>query len=194
MKHSYTSLSLFLKCPSRYKAQYIDKRVPRTSSPALERGVAIHGELEKALINKTPVPPYWVDQRLWDNLLKLPVEVEGKVETPRLTGKIDFFVQSQAFVLVGDFKTGRSTADPLQADFYATLLRESRGADEVEAVFVYVDQKKISPIMRPAKDAGDTIHQLVDRVEHETKWFTKPGFYCTGCPLQDCRYWKASRW
>ena len=192
MKHSFTSISLFLKCPQRYKAQYVDRRVPRTSSPALERGNAIHEQLETSLKAKADAPPVWVDENLWASLRSLPVQVEQKIETDTLVAKLDVYVPMGDAALILDWKTGKSEGDPLQFDVYAAALR-SKGITKVQGLFVYVDRRSVSPLIEPSPASVDAVDALVHRVENETKWHAKPGFYCTGCPLTECRYQKPVR-
>lgn len=50
MKHSYSSISQYQKCPKAWAAIHRDRIVERGPSPALQRGIQLHEELEKALV------------------------------------------------------------------------------------------------------------------------------------------------
>lgn len=50
MAHSYSSLSLYNRCPQAYKYKYVDKLVPNLPpSEALQRGSQIHKDIEAGL-------------------------------------------------------------------------------------------------------------------------------------------------
>jgi hypothetical protein len=49
MPVSATSLKLFMQCPALYKARYIDKSFTPKSNHYLERGLAVHKRMERAL-------------------------------------------------------------------------------------------------------------------------------------------------
>jgi RecB family exonuclease len=56
MAQSPSSLKLFQTCPKQYKARYIDKTIKASSSPAMERGSAIHACMEAEVLGR---PAAW---------------------------------------------------------------------------------------------------------------------------------------
>lgn len=84
--------------------------------------------------------------------------------------------------------SGKYNPDPLQADVYATLTRQSTLADSFELTFVYVDLEKHSPVYKPDASATDRVMEMVARCEADKTCRPKPGFYCKWCPVHSCRY------
>lgn len=189
MRHSYTSLSTFQKCPLLYKAKYIDKSLPWVSSPAMERGNKIHKDLEMALLLKQPSPPHWVPQDLWSYVLAVPHKVEHTLTVQNLTGKMDVMVQpDDNTVVMVDWKTGKYTPDLLQVDVYYTLAYQTTQAANIGMLMSYVDQQKVTPLYEPGEAAIERVAEAIDAVDTETQFLPKPGWYCKGCGVTQCQY------
>lgn len=84
MRHSYSSISQFVKCPYAWAMIYRDRVVTRGTSPALERGIQLHEELEQALLQMRDPDPAKLPEgcdRLPEGLL--PYLVKLKRAEPR---------------------------------------------------------------------------------------------------------------
>lgn len=100
MKYSYSNLSQYAKCPKAWAALYRDKSVQRGSSPALERGIKLHEELENALVEgRYPEPANMPEgttklpDGLWDYLLKLrSYQPSNRV---RITPELDYAMDAK---------------------------------------------------------------------------------------------------
>lgn len=77
---SYSSINLYLTCAEHWRRKYIDKE-PQTSTPALLVGSAFHGTVERAVVERAPLPALW--PQVWAAKLEADgAAVEWGVETP----------------------------------------------------------------------------------------------------------------
>lgn len=200
MKFSYSRIKMWVECPKKYRAVYVDKCVPKTTSPAMQRGIEMHAKLEQAI--KTGVPPDGIalPPGMIEGLHKAGAQAEvglgitedGKLCTDGagpafLGGYLDVLVKELPKASVWDWKTGKFNPDPLQADVYATLVRANTLATEVEFVWVYIDQKK-SHRLSPDQHAQKRVFDLIRQIEADKEYPPSPNQYCRYCPVTDCRY------
>lgn len=199
MTHSYTSLSTWLTCPAKYNAIYIDKRVKRGTSPALERGLQTHERLQMAV--RTGVEPEGL--RLPPKLIQslhaaqaetevcLRIREDGSPTTDKaasaLVGYLDVLLQHQNRALCIDWKTGKFRPDMFQADVYRTLVEAHHATTSFEFAWVYTDLGRVHTV---CPDAGATarVASVMWQVEADDKFRPIPGPLCRWCPVHECRY------
>ena len=195
--HSYSALKCFSTCPRQYEALYLTKSVKRTSSPALEKGIAWHEALEKAVRDNTPLPSHlskW--QPLANTLRKAGAQVEVKLAMDREGNPCGFWdkhawlrgaIDVDTGQLLLDWKTGKVYPDPLQADVYTALKRASLPKLKVDFHFVYLEHSKVVT-MKPNQDATNRVVQYIARVEQAETYPPRPCFACRWCPVTQCEY------
>lgn len=202
--HSYSSLSCWVKCPRQHEALYRLRTVKRPPGPALERGIAVHDALEKA-VRGTGDPPrdFTLPEGLMPRLRALGAEAEVKAAVDAqgrpceffdnqraiLRGAIDVRVRAPNRTQLIDWKTGKIRPDALQADVYAVFERAEVGPRPVACSFVYGDQKGHVHPEHPDMAAYDRVLRLIERVEADNDPVPKPTPLCDWCPVESCEYY-----
>lgn len=198
MIHSYTSLKAFEDCPRHFYARFIEKSIKFQTSPALEKGRAVHEALEREVRDGTP-SGVWTPPGLMQRLRKGKAQAEVKLavdrdwkpvsfwdKTAMLRGAIDVDLQVGSMGLMVDWKTGQIRPDEAQADTYAALKR-TYGADEVTFYWVYVDQGATRATV-PDRDAQRRVQEKIDRVEAAQAYPPIHHYACRWCPVLGCEY------
>lgn len=200
MKHSYSAMKTFATCPRQYEALYLLRNVPRKSSPALEKGIAWHEAMEKAL-EGAPLPAHltwW--QGLVDKLRAAGAVPERKVAVTRelkptgffdddvwLRGAIDVQLHGGKRCLMIDWKTGKVYPDPLQAEVYALMQWAEHPAVTIGFAFAYLEHKRTVSV---DVDKGSTarVVAFLERIEATEVFTPRPCFACRFCPVTSCEY------
>jgi CRISPR/Cas system-associated exonuclease Cas4 (RecB family) len=208
---SYSALSQFEKCPKQYEYARIQK-LPQPPSKAMERGNAIHAQLERALKadiagvpevslveyvaalrkRKPVVEEMWHFDRKWNFVGKnfgpsswLLVKMDAYV--PPVLGK------KPRNPHVIDWKTGGIYDDhETQAELYAIAAVAKEGAGrvtEVDVDMVYVDKAHVEKWSLPIENEA-TFDEIAgawtDRAQgmlSTTEYRAKPGKSCSWCPF-----------
>jgi len=154
---SYSSWSLYKRCPRAYRYSKIDK-LPRKFSPAAERGITIHAKCEHFLLGNIRGVPKQVSNFGAElrNLKKHKAKAEKKYSLTSTWKETDWSAKnswlrlvidaevllSEKELLVVDFKTGRVyPGHEDQAMLYATaLLQLNSNIERVHCEFWYLDQ------------------------------------------------------
>lgn len=199
MKHSATSMKTWENCPRLFKAKYIDKIIPWVPSPASERGIKIHAELEEAVKTGTE-PEVWTPKGLVQKLHAVGATTEGELavdenlhpvpyKSPKawLRGIIDVRVVRKARALVVDWKTGKVRPDKIQADVYTTLIQATENVEKVDFKLVYVDQEQVVDLTRDTKSPY-RVKLLAEKIEADRDYLPQPGWLCRFCDFTACRY------
>ena len=204
---SYSSLSLFEKCPRAYQFSKILK-LPRKSSPAAERGINIHAKGENFLLgNIIGVPkefkPFEAElknlkkndagaetqycflkgwkQTNWDNWAK------GWL---RLVLDSEVWLNDKELLII-DFKTGRKyDSHEDQANLYATAMMQLHPEiEEVHCEFWYLDQEDIADWNFKAGIKDDLREYWENRIAplfKEKEWPAKPSQQaCRWCDFKE---------
>jgi hypothetical protein len=199
MNFSYSRIKVWVECPRKYKAIYIDKSVKRTDSPALARGRELHERLEAAVKTGTPPSNITLPPGLIETLhrgqakaeIGFGIDENGQpvqdVKRSFLGGYLDAFLLVTQRAMVLDWKSGRFNPDPLQADVYSVLVRANTDAKHVEFVWVYVDASRTHSIT-PDDHAKDRVFGLIDQISSDTEYAPTPNPLCRFCPVTNCRY------
>lgn len=199
--YSYSSLAAHERCPTYFRARYIDKSVPFESHPAIERGNAVHKALETSVQDRAEVPSdVWLPDGLMPLLHEAGARAEVKygmteagepcdfwAEGVLFRGAVDVEVRQGASVLLLDWKTGKVRPDDLQADSYATLLRAGVPDLQVTFTWVYVDAKTTRSA-QPGMDAVDRIRRAIEFAEEDSRYIPRPSWFCRFCPVTTCSY------
>lgn len=115
-----------------------------------------------------------------------------------ITGTIDFFMITNEWVEIIDFKTSRSlkyyddTEDKLQKKIYSFFLWDFLKVDEIKFTYkVYPKTKVVQPKnfieTYNVKECWEELHKLLDEYKKIIKdwwWEPKENKYCFNCPLQ----------
>lgn len=205
MRHSYTKISTYMKCPAQKRYRY-DERIPSPPSPSAARGTAYHSAIERSIRDSNqPIPPelsYYTDYL--GRLRTLGAKPEFKFavdknwepvtwdDSPWIIGVADVWVPSIPTAHVQDWKTGKIYDDhEKQGEFYSLCLFSSAPeAHEIKATFIYTDLKK----ERNKTYHRDQLQQLrdrwtarIERMERDTECVPTPGAYCNWCPFSKAK-------
>lgn len=207
---SYSALSTFEQCPRRYKHKYHDKLAdPRT--PALERGIIVHEQLEHALrgriVEKQKKRRGWMEGVL-DRYAKIDRvrpevalhldkrwrhvrERDGFYVPPGtyVTGKLDVLAPG----FLADYKTGKIYTDKHedQAHLYATMAASVTGILRWAVELVYVDQEHIDPFEivfddpegESLEDARASWTERAEKMRTAREFPKEPSRLCDWCPF-----------
>jgi len=198
---SYSRYGVYEQCPLKAKLLYIDK-FKEPGSPAMDKGIAVHSELERYLKLPTePIPQSGI--KLCADLEELkarkpyselevcfnkdwePVDWFAKDAWVRI--KIDALVKEGNYCLVVDFKTGRirDSYDP-QLELYAlTALLMFPTIDTVDTSLYFVDAGRKLDGQRYTRADLDLLKaKWSDRVKAmltDTIFEATPNQYCGYC-------------
>ena len=195
MRHSYSSLSAFLKCPRLWHAKYYVRRLPKEDdAPALRRGRDIHKLLEKSVEQGRPLSPdtIWTPPGLIEKLHQAGARTEVMYKTDHMIGFLDVELIVGPIAWMGDWKTGKYRVDELQADVYSYLLWKKVDPTLVPKFnLIYVDAKKVHPPIQPDKRAIARVENIMEQAEkmgHAAANKPSPGWPCKWCPVLDCEH------
>jgi hypothetical protein len=196
-RHSYSKISLWMKCPRQYHAKYVLKlRDP--PGPAAQRGIEIHAQFEAAVQQQLPLPDEF---KFYDEYVK---KLEGSnceykvavdhnwqpvpFDSPDawLVGILDLWTIRGTVGTLLDWKTGKEYPDHVfQKQFYACLIADhAPGLELINTTNVYVDQKSIKTHTFAVSQIAHMREVWAGRVakmEAETEFRPSPGPYCRWC-------------
>lgn len=203
---THSKLADFEKCKLQFKLKHIDK-LSQGTSPALERGSAIHEMIEgyvsgwvktldKAVVglrkelaalkkDKPMVEALWAHDRNYRPLADM------WTKDAWCRAKLDAMVDDGKTVRVIDFKTGRMyPSNEDQVRFYAMLgLSRSPTAQWAKLELWYVDQDAL--VAGDATVTRDDIPKLAkdytrraERMYKATTFTAEPGYHCRTCPYR----------
>ena len=198
---SYSRYNLWKQCPFKARLLYIEG-LKEPGSPALEKGLKVHGELEAYLKDELTERPLCgfnlkdhvdalkakkphVELSVAFNKDWQPVEWFDKQAWARI--KIDYLVKTDDTVLVGDWKTGKIRDDyGDQLELYAlTGLLMFPNVKEVNTELAFVDHGKvIEGTMFKADQLEELRAQWMARVTpmlEDTTFEATPNSYCGYC-------------
>ena len=197
----FSKLDCFRSCPQKFKFQFLDK-LPQPSSPALERGSAIHDQAEAYLrgwISALPMPlNTWQEE--FDNLREMNCQPEAAWGFDRewqllpnwlhsatwLRAKSDaHYIQGDTLIII-DFKTGKYRVPSTeQIELYAIC-----GAcvyphiDKVTAEFWFIDADNTyaKQYTRPhLEELKRKYEHYVAPIYTEEQWAPAPSMECKWC-------------
>lgn len=210
MRHSYSSWATHEKCPFKYKCSYVDKvEYERTSSPALERGNAVHNnveefftkihdELHPELIenfgheltvlrenNECNAEEMWLLDRDFN-----PIEEQ---EEAWIKGYFDLKYISPDVVGIKEWKTGRIYAEHLhQRYLYGMVaLIQHPDVDKVRVDTVYFDQNDSDGEDYLRDHLDDYIAtwkrrlEMIEKAIEDDYFPPNPQFLCKYCPYSE---------
>lgn len=222
MVHSYSSLSMYEKCPKQYHAVRIAKRFPYVQSPEALFGEQAHTAIEKAVINNHPVvAPFDIYQWAVDDYVGAlkqsykvimvehefnfdihGVECGAKDWTNKFwIGKADIVASNYDDAVLIDWKTGNSKyPDTDQLALMAMFgfmqwphLQTIKGA----LVFLKDGQAAFAEYNRanlPAlQNKFNLIVSKIDDSITSNKWDAIKSPLCPWCPVTDCSNWSEKR-
>jgi RecB family exonuclease len=198
---SYSRYGLYEQCPFKAKLLYIDK-FKEPGSPALDKGVAVHSEIERYLkLKDEPLPqsaiklcadyeelkakkPY-VELEVAFNEKWEPVDWFAKDAWARI--KIDALIKDGDYCLVIDHKTGRvrDSYEP-QLELYAlTGLLMFPTVNTVDTALYFVDAGRKYEGQRYTRDDLELLKtRWTERVRPmltDTTFPATPNQYCKSC-------------
>jgi len=206
---SYSSITLFEKCPHSYKLRYIDKH-RSSSSEALDRGNRVHLDLENFLLEGATLPEEAESLAAKYQELKEsnPIVEEEIAFLPDWTLttwddpacyvrlKMDAYAITADSILLTDHKTGRpySTARIDQGSLYMVAAHKRwPHLEKFTAEFIYVDQGYTKTSKMPKKvveKMAEKWTKRINRVNDEEIFKPRPHkFSCPWCNLKEhCDY------
>jgi len=210
---SYSRLSMFEQCPTKYKFKHIDK-LKEPDSPAMARGNEIHKMGEEYLqgkLKKVPEP-----YKLFAKEMKFLKKIKAKSEeqwafdedgesvdwfdpTVRLRIKMDAYYRVADDIIVIDFKTGKPHAAEHedQCKLYACgALLKFPDARMFCVEMWYLDQAGAlnTPVKSVFNYTKDQVENLIprfadraSRIDKEKKFDARPGFQCRWCTFSSTK-------
>lgn len=200
---SYSSLSLYKKCPKWWKHVYVLGN-READKPAALRGTELHARLEEFFLGKSAYPSGnkvlkpW--QRFMENLTKYNPEPEAEIavddhwrpcryDDPNAyaKGKVDLRYTLGGVRHILDWKSGRVYDDhPEQGKMYMAL--EPDDYNDYETEFVYLDIPLHTTPLRYVRGAKqiETVKliNLIEIVNAEVAYAPTPSHNsCQYCPL-----------
>lgn len=200
MSWSYSKLSTYEKCPALKMYKY-DLKIPvvAVQSPAMERGSALHTDLENHLGRGLYEVPEWMRPHFphlekyqtghKEMVIRLTDKWEPVVEDHWLICIIDLNHVEDKSATVIDYKSGKRYPSHLeQIELYnLSVLAQYPELELVEGKCYYLDEPPGSwgkPVFT-SREAFDAVKQRwVDRVimmDSDTEGAPRPGYYCRWC-------------
>lgn len=201
---SYSRWAVYAQCPLKYKLQVVDK-APFHSTPAMERGNRIHGELAAHVESKGKIPveiKYSAIIDLISEIRAFPDKlVEKKWAFDNMWNSTTYFGKNvwlraildvmlcyeDGSVEAIDWKTGRkyaSNEDQMELFALATMWK-MKAAQMVTTRLIYVDTKSDQIIVDwPRRDWEKLTIKWVDRSRQmlaDREWGARPNDKCHWC-------------
>jgi RecB family exonuclease len=224
--YSFSKLSLYDKCPYQWRLKYLNHVIWAEPSKATERGKYIHQcletfphlrEFEFKFLSPDEVKEIhrYLDKIVaidfvHDHLIKYCLRKEFEInlgfnfeyvdskEKAMLHGFIDYIGQKKkGEIIVIDWKTGKSTADDFQLEFYACwAFAVFKNINTVSATFVYIDLDKTRTLTF-TRDQFDSlkakIMERINKIEATEVFEKKVNQYCTHClKFNECNPFRIS--
>ena len=205
MSWSLSSLGTYEQCPAKYKYRYIDGIDTKVSSPAMDRGIQLHGAIEAFLTGKATELPNEINfyTQYLTQLREKDIYPEWKIALTRewspttwdsddrwYKGILDLKAlnggeKTEATVI--DWKTGKiyDEHDDQKSIYSLAVFAEEPTVLRVRAIHVYLDLGK----NREKVYNREQMHELrtswdsrVLKLEKEEQWIPNPSFKCRYCP------------
>ena len=201
-KWSYSRLSMYMKCPAQYEWFYVLKK-PRSSSPALERGIDIHKKAENYVNGKIKGMPRELE-KFSDEFKQLRKEfkkgvgfcepdvslnedltLSSKFKTNWFIGFLDFAHVAKELTVI-DYKTGKKYPDHMeQGHVYSmALLVLNPNYEKVNVEFWYLDSGETTEFTYYQKDLKKMLRAWkarVDRMYADKTFKATPHKFCGWC-------------
>ena len=203
-KWSYSRYSMYAQCPAQFHWHYILK-MPRDSSPALQRGIDIHAKAEnfvngkitgmpkelekfsnefKALKREFKKKRGYCEPDISTNMDGTPAEMKT---TNYFIGFADFFHNPPKDDLtVIDYKTGRWYAShKSQGHAYSTfLLQQNPEQEKINVEFWYLDSGDVTEFSFTQDDLPSMLslwERRIDKMYADKKYIKTPHKFCNWC-------------
>lgn len=213
---SYSRLTSFETCPRRYFRLSVQKDIKEEPSQAMIDGNAVHKAFELRIRDGRQLPIHLrVHEPLMAQLAAAPGEkiveqqialsvewqpVEWFADDVWLRVKSDLTQYNGNYGVVWDWKTGRPHEDFTQLKLNAAvLLHLAPEIDTVIPAYYWTKARRVDTgghrIHR--RDVPEIWGPILMRVAeyqraHEEQAFPpKQNFFCKGCPVKDCQYWRS---
>jgi CRISPR/Cas system-associated exonuclease Cas4 (RecB family) len=203
---SYSSLTLYEKCPHAYKLRYLDK-CKEPPNPAMERGTAIHTEIEGYLLGQSELSDethklkaYYTGLKHLQPVIEEPWGFDINWQPTSWNNawcrmKLDAYVPGKFFQIC-DHKTGKyypvKAIDQGQLYAVGASIRFP-GSDKFEVTFAYVDSGELKSTTYPKSKIAKIQQRFTERASKlniDRKFEPKPHkFTCKYCSLFEyCDY------
>ena len=203
---SYSSLTLYEKCPHAYKLRYIDK-CKEPPNEAMERGNKIHTEVENFLTHQgdlseetQKLKAYYNGMRHLQPIIEEPWGFDANWQptswdTAWCRMKLDAYIPGKFFQII-DHKTGkyRPVSAISQGQLYAIGASiKFPESDKFEVTFAYVDsgELKVTTYTRPKIEKfKQRFTERAMKLNIDRKFESKPHLYnCKYCSmLENCEF------
>jgi len=201
-KWSYSRVSMYLKCPAQYEWFYVLKK-PRSSSPALERGLDIHKKAENYVIGDIKGMPKELENfasefKVLKKEFKKGVgfcepdisftsahEPSSKFKTDYFIGFADFAHFGEVLTVI-DYKTGKKYPEHMEQGhaYSMALLILNEDIDEVFVEFWYLDSGETTEFHYTRKELNKMIsawNARVNRMYSDKTFKPTPHKFCNWC-------------
>lgn len=201
MRHSYTKVSTYMKCPRMKKGMY-DEGIRGKRSDKAQRGVDIHGYFELAILGKNELPKEF---ERYNDKIKALAAIGAQPELPIAThrdwqpaqysdpeawliGIVDVWAVEGTVGHGIDWKTGNIYDEHLwQKEFYSCMLADAYPAVETfEFSNIYVDKNKIITHKFTREDITKLRERWTRRIElmeRDDECVPTPSMSCRYCPI-----------
>jgi len=197
---------MYMECPAKKRYKY-DERREILASPAAQRGIDYHKQLEQLIVSPEPVVPteqFTFYDGYLSRLRAIGAKAEYKFAVTRswepttwddenawIIGVADIWIpngEGQLLAHVQDWKTGKIyDSHGKQGEFYATsLFSYVPEAREVKATFIYTDlrQERNTTYHRDQLDGLRARWTArIERMERDSQCVPTPGYGCRFCPF-----------
>lgn len=214
---SYSRLDSFETCPRRFWHLNVKKDVKEVESDAMIEGKTTHKAFELRIRDGKILPIHLrihepaikmicqsagekiVEQQIALDVNWQPVEWYSKDAWLRV--KSDLTQYNGAYGVVWDWKTGRPHDDFTQLNLNAAvLLHLAPEIDVVCPVYYWTKSRKVQAGDRIKRtEVSDIWGPILKRVAayqaaHDKDDFPpRENYFCAGCPVTTCQYWKEKR-
>ena len=197
---SYSSLSTYQECPSKWKYSYIDE-LPWPSSAAAARGTRLHSLAEGYLLGQAQQIPH--ELRYIGPLLEEMTRREAKPEAvwllnrdwqpdpnnPWIKAIVDVhYFDDDGVLIIRDFKSGQAyDSHRNQLELYAVIgLKIYPEAPRCDYDAVYIDSGTTgnsgSIIRAMVEPLQEKWHSEAERMFEDEEYAPNPGRACKWCP------------
>lgn len=204
---SYSRLTTFESCPSKFDYLYMSKLVKDAGNEHTEYGVRVHEALEKYGLGIAPLTEETKQHKgVVDAILGLPGEkyfeyqmaIDAQFQpcdwfAPDVwfRGIADVLVINDTTALIGDYKTGKIKDDPTQVKLFACLVfAHFPAVTKIKTALLWLKFDKISESIFHRKDLKRAWDGILPRIQyvHETValgvYPTRPSGLCPWCPAK----------
>lgn len=201
---SYSRYRDYKTCPRKAKYKHVD-HLKEPSSPAAERGIAVHKEAEDYLNGVTKVNPF-AEMGVWGKFLDQLRQRKGMLAEARWTFTRDWtttdwrskdawlrmgidahFFKRDTVLTIVDFKTGKvRDENQMQLSLYALGAFELwPKLKRVETEFWYLDSLNEEVVVHFDKGEHKAIKEYWEGASypmlHDEDFPARPGFHCRWC-------------